>query len=581
VSATLAVDRRWCPRVKGRVTSLALAGDRLFVGGEIGLGWNRALLVALDTRTGRQLPWRAPRVRGDSLLGDAPIADLAVRGRSLYVLGTFARVGTAERVDLAALDTSTGRVLPWNPAPPRITVREADGPETTVEALEAGRSAIFVSGWFDRIGGAKRQYLAALDPTTGRATSWLPAHGRTEADLGSRSLVVANGRVYLGGHFRRIDGAPRAGFAAFDENTGDLLPWRPRWEADWAEAIAPSGKSVFAVGYVDEGDGHRVVSAFDTRTAARRPWVGAAPNGDVRAAAAAASMLVLGGSFDGAAGVLRTNLVAIDLRTGEPTDWDPEPTADAPSNVLSIAATPSHVVIGGEFTRAGGKRRDGLAVLDARTGRATWAPPPGYYRPFAVLESVLYLSTDDSRIVAFDLESGRRTGWEALVGGNISALTVGDSDVYAGVSLDYGRLDLCSIDASSAEVTTWNAEIVDTWAAGEITALTLGDSMLYVGGEFDTVGEVKRDGLAAFDIDSTELTGWRPKLSGYLDTVAATPTVVYAGGVSTLLALDAASARRELWSTTPLTAESEASAILVAPPYVYVGSDGLVRLLPP
>jgi outer membrane protein assembly factor BamB len=71
---------------------------------------------------------------------------------------------------------------------------------------------------FTTIGGEPRNRLAAIDKATGELTAWNP-----NADGLVRSIVVSDGKVFVGGEFTRIGGRSRAMFAVIDPETGQLV----------------------------------------------------------------------------------------------------------------------------------------------------------------------------------------------------------------------------------------------------------------------------------------------------------------------------------------------------------------------
>jgi hypothetical protein len=112
-----------------------------------------------------------------------------------------------------------------------------------VDALYASGTVVYAGGYFYEIGGAFRDYLAALDATTGQATSWNPAPG--DAVL---ALTGAPGIIYAGGFFAAAGGQPRAHLAALDAASGHATPWTANAD-DVVYALATDGVTVFAGGY--------------------------------------------------------------------------------------------------------------------------------------------------------------------------------------------------------------------------------------------------------------------------------------------------------------------------------------------
>ena len=86
---------------------------------------------------------------------------LALSGNTLYFGGDFRLVGDRERLHLAALDTSTGRLTTWNPYL-----------DSSVFALLISEPNIYASGWFEQVGDTTRHHFAAINTETAIASRW-------------------------------------------------------------------------------------------------------------------------------------------------------------------------------------------------------------------------------------------------------------------------------------------------------------------------------------------------------------------------------------------------------------------------
>ena len=285
------LDSAWGTRESrnlGRCISCQLvkSGSRLYLAGSrfeavSGMGEARVAVVeAFDATTGARL-W----------VGPAPSQDvdaLAVSSTHVYVGGAFTEVGNAKRQGLAALDTKTGRLLDWRG--PRLRF----DPENSafISALTLAGSRLYVGGLFSSIGGKQQYYLAALNPSTGALLSWKPPKaafgayyplqiviargqlivpgydGFSATSLhtghalswpsrieggGADSLALDGPLLYLGANIentlRSVDGASRNNLAVFNLATGRFADWAPDL-APYVTVveIAPSGDQVLVVG---------------------------------------------------------------------------------------------------------------------------------------------------------------------------------------------------------------------------------------------------------------------------------------------------------------------------------------------
>src|SRR6266508_320834 len=326
----------------GRVTAIARAGDRVYIGGSftsVG-GQPRGGLAALDAATGQLVAsWRADVTGG-------PVEALAASpdGGTLYVGGDFTAVGGTARRRLAAVSTAGGAVGPWRPA--------ASG--GMVMALAAGAGRVYAGGKFTSIGGVARPYLAALS-TDGAVLGWDP-----RADASVRALALDGGRLYAAGDFHNIGGRAQRTIAALDPASAADSGWHP-------QATCPGLGLTVASG--------TVYLACAASTGARR-W-SAGGDGDVHAVAVLDGVAYTGGHFTTIAGASRKKAAAFDAASGQLLAWDPPP--DSTLGVFSVLADGDWLWMGGDFTSVGGVAQAYIARLgfdSASTRTQTDVPGP-------------------------------------------------------------------------------------------------------------------------------------------------------------------------------------------------------------
>jgi len=167
----------------------------------------RSNLLAFDVRTGNLLPF-APQINGT-------VKSLALSpdGRTLYVGGSFSKVGDVTRFNVAAFDTATGSLL--------NTFKPAIG-GSYVNAIVATDTAVYFGGLIGAAGGITRKNLAAANASNGQILGWAPT-----ADLQVDSMVMApgGGKLIIAGRFANVNNVLQRGLAALDLNDGSLLPW--------------------------------------------------------------------------------------------------------------------------------------------------------------------------------------------------------------------------------------------------------------------------------------------------------------------------------------------------------------------
>ncbi len=222
------VDSKWKAAAGGTVRDIVVSGDTMYFGGAFvkhdgvvqqGLG---AALVS----TGKPLPSFTPST-------DANVYALALTGNKLVFAGAFTHVNTNARNSLASVDVTNNVVDAWNPA-------RACTPACNVYwDLAIDGNTVFAAS---RNQGA----LSATDLTTGaRRWTTVPANGDAQA------VTVANGTVYVGGHFTAIKSQTRTILAAVDESTGALLPFAPHFVTTYPGiwALASTATNLYVGGH--------------------------------------------------------------------------------------------------------------------------------------------------------------------------------------------------------------------------------------------------------------------------------------------------------------------------------------------
>jgi hypothetical protein len=220
----------WNPNVNGEVRALAVAGQRVYLGGSFSRvgGLTRRRIAAVDTGSGLPTSW-SPEV-------SAKVNALATDGSTVWLGGSFTRVGGSSRLRLAAVSATTAAVTGF-----RADVDgEAEGSGPYVNALALHGSALYVAGAFSRIGGVDRTVSARVDPASGAVAGWAPATRYTATAI----AVAPDGtRVYVGGR------GPGGYVAAFGAATGATL-WSRNPDGD-VQALTATTADVYVGGHFD------------------------------------------------------------------------------------------------------------------------------------------------------------------------------------------------------------------------------------------------------------------------------------------------------------------------------------------
>ena len=447
------------PTISGVIRDLDVHAGRLFVGGIFDRvnGAERQGLAVLDGMTGALLPWDAQLTETLGRYYHANVRSLAVAGGRIYASGTFTHAAGVARDSLAVFDATTAAVLPYYtlPAGPftatssRIYVGTGafdldlnpipgySQPWELSEPFAASDSAFYAT---EVILGIPR--VVAVDPATGARLPFTPvtfsATAVASAGGGPGALAVSGGRLYIGGAYSAVNGAPRFNLSAVDATTGALLPWAPVVGRNVAH-VAVHGDAVAAGGAFNTAGGQpkRNLAAIDLRTGLPAAGAPDIPF-PVSAMLRLGDVVVVAGAPPAGGGLAA---LAFSLSSGALLPWGLE----SYGAITTLATDGRHVFFGGEFTAIAGLPRRHLAAFDLSTLSFTaWTPAPD--APVAAVAAsagTLFVSSPyrgsgdagKQHVIAYDVASGARLpfspsapnirgfgfyGHRVLLGGNAS-----------------------------------------------------------------------------------------------------------------------------------------------------------------
>jgi hypothetical protein len=562
VDATTGIDTGWNPDANGDVLALAVSGSLVFLGGEFTSidGSARNHVAAVTSLFGNVSTWN-PGTNG------IVYALAANNSGTIYLGGGFTQVGGQPRNFAAAVSTSGTLSTTWNP-----------DANSSVYALSVDGSTIYLGGDFEgsnslnaNTTGVTRNYAAAVDGTSGVATGWNP-----DANADVNAIAVNGNTVYLGGNFNGADsinanttGVTRNDLAAVDATTGVATSWNPNANSA-ARALLVNGANVVAGGWFSSlgGVARSDVAAVNAADGTPTSWNPDA-SGEVIALAVSGNTVYLGGDFNGAnsinantTGVTRNYAAAVDGTSGVATGWDP----DANGDVEAIALIGSTVYLGGRFNGANsinanttGVTRNYAAAVDGTSGVATsWNPDAnGFVQALAVGGSTVYLGGNfhgansfngtltRNYAAAVDGTSGVATGWNPDANDDVNALAISGNTVYLGGNFEGSdsingtqtRNYAAAVDATSGIANGWDPDV-----GFKVLALAVTGNTVYIGGDFNSINAnttgVTRNYAAAVDATSGVATAWDPSPNEAVEALSAAPDgSVYMGGFFKSLAL--------------------------------------------
>lgn len=340
------------------------------------------LLAATAVATARAAPARAPApppcagvllrasdgalVAGaDTVYGQDVFAVTGDGQGGWFIGGSFWRIGTQPRTNLAHLDRNGRLVQSWRPI--------VDG---AIASLARSGRTLYLAGSFRRVNGVARNGVAAVDTTTGRLAAWRPAAQKVDQVVATPAAVylasgqtitpvdprmgAANGAVLGGGApfavtpirtYLFTGGPYYGGLNAVETSHGEPDEWTSGARGSFSSVTATGGR-IFATGRFQIPSRRRIGLAAWTSNSARLLWI-ANSDGYVNSAAVDGSRVYLGGLFEFLGKQKRPRLGAVDIRTGRALAWNPQWNRNLQWTPVAVAATGGRVFVGAAVTAAG------------------------------------------------------------------------------------------------------------------------------------------------------------------------------------------------------------------------------------
>jgi len=478
---------------------------------------------------------------------------LALYQNTLYIGGDFSSIFGQSRSNLASFDLSNNSLTSWSPNP--------DGPifslalpqslinPPTSYVIETQLSVIrrlYVGGVFENISGAQRNSLAVFDLANGNLIDWQVPVIRSSFDYNwvnqfsgvIRDISVSDSAVYIGGYFnyiKDINGATgtRNYFAAFDINTGQLLPLNAGIEAraDYmVYSIELTSSNIYIAGAFRKSGGGINLIAVDYSGNIQAGWRGFYQiSGAIRDVKFLNNRLYLAGEFSSINDRNFDYFAILDLSSYNLSSLSTSPN----NNVYEINIFGNNLLVGGKFNSIGALRRNGLAAVDSANRIMSWDPGlsigtkfPGSVHLLYLTDQALYVGgiftrinserRDVSYLAAFDVRSGFPSsslnwypnpddqvlsiysdGMSLYVSGNFTQIFGQSKNKLAIFELNNGL---------PGNLKNW---VTDNYFSpfDSVSSIVGSGNVLYLGGYFDLSG---RKNLIAIDKNNGNLLDWNP-----------------------------------------------------------------------
>ena len=513
----------WNPGANSSVFTIKAFGSTLYIGGSFTAagGQVRQRIAAIDATTGLASSWNANVLTS----GFGYVLKIIPTATTIYFGGSFVNAGggSPSRTNFAAVNTTTGALTTFNPRPDGI-VRE----------LLLDGTTLYICGDFLQIGGISKYGIAAFDTGTGLVTLFDVAFPNTYNGPVA-TLAVDGQKLFVGGDFRKINGAEKARLAVVDKTTGVLQPTVPRNVSDAVLAISVSGTKVL-IGFYSlngiTGDFSNLqFAALDETSGQGLNWTPQIPPpptdwyiSDTHLQYQSNRVYYWQDREYPIDGLSESIIGAVNSSDGSAI---PGFAVGVIGVVDAWAFTTTTLYLAGDFTMINGTPRSGFAAVNISTGALlpfTIPFAPNYVNgeeinSLAVYNNVLYVGgsfefTDGgvtrTNLAAWDATSGVIQPWAPQV-------TLPDfSQVRVG-AVHNGRVYLIGgvcirVDAITGLADTWTPDYYNAiFGPDDVESIVIEGNYAYIAGQFSP-------GLARVGLGSGSRSTWQPELDDVYDS---------------------------------------------------------------
>jgi hypothetical protein len=352
---------------------------------------------------------------------------LAVVGNEVVVGGDFTQAGGGSAICVARFNTQTNT---WS----SLGTGSSNGVFGSVLALAVVGNEVFVGGGFTSAGGVSANRVARFNTQTNTWSSL--GTGSSNGVFGDvYALAVVGNEVFVGGRFTSAGGVSANRVARFNTQTNT-----------WSSLGTGSSNGV---------------------------------NGGVLALAVVGNEVVVGGSFTSAGGVSANRVARFNTQTNTWSSLGTGSSNGVNNVVRALAVVGNEVVVGGEFTSAGGVSANRVARFNTQTN--TWS----------------------------SLGTGSSNG----VNGEVLVLAVvGNEVVVGGLFTSAGGVSANNVARFNTQTNTWST--LGTGSSNgvneRVSALAVVGSEVYVGGSFTSAGGVSANNVARWNSGTSRVEQLSP-----------------------------------------------------------------------
>jgi hypothetical protein len=364
----------------GSVLALAVVGNEVVVGGSFtsagGVSANYVARFNTQTNT-----WSTLGTGSSNGVSNTVLA-LAVVGNEVVVGGYFTSAGGVSANNVARFNTQTNT---WS----SLGTGSSNGVNELVNALAVVGNEVVVGGVFTSAGGVSANYVARFNTQTNTWSS-LGTGSQNGVSGGDfpyvNALAVSGNEVYVGGRFTSAGGVSANNVARFNTQTntwstlgtGSSNGVSGGSEFPAVNVLAVVGNEVVVGGNFTSAGGVSAnnVARFNTQTNTWSSLGTGSSNGVsggdfpyVYALAVSGNEVVVGGNFTSAGGVSANRVARFNTQTNTWSSLGTGSSNGVNNYVRALAVVGNEVFVGGVFTEAGGVSANYVARWNSGTSR--------------------------------------------------------------------------------------------------------------------------------------------------------------------------------------------------------------------
>ena len=390
---------------------------------------------------------------------NGPIFDMERMGNTLYVAGSFDKVGYS---------TGSAALIPIGDTLPNLDLPNIDGKVLT--SVPDGTGGWYIGGEFTYLNSLPRHYFAHILPSMSVDTTFKP-----NPDGRINTLAIKDNKLYVGGGFTHIFGVAQNYLAVIDLSTKTLTSFNVAPDGE-VKHVLINGSDLLVAGLFNHiaGTAHRVLAKINLTTS-KSDSIPAPILGSMNVLLIKGDTLFAGGSFNSSIGSStgpnRQGILAISLSNNTLLPWAPKVSGFGfGQRINALARIDSIIYMGGFFGTINGLTRSNFGAVNVSGSLSPFSPNPN--------NEVYGLATHNDSL---------------YIGGLFTQI----SSLPRRYAVRFGK--------NSGTPAKWSLN-----PNAYVNSFAFDTKNLMVGGGFSILHFVERNNSCAFELPSLKLLPWKP-----------------------------------------------------------------------